>query len=157
MEQNNLCIKCKTQKKINKNMCGLCKILEKREVEPLKKLYKCVFNKCQNTVEIPESDCEKCMEYPKQFLLEENYNKKSRTKAIDKKCIYRNCYCCKNGDCVRLQMIGSLYCKNCYIKIEREKQGLYTCSNIDKCKNILLTQEYFKCDKCRKLDEINKL
>lgn len=147
--QNDLCVRCNKNKKARRNMCATCCVLDKREQDIKKGIYRCIHIKCKNIVVVPETDCDECKNYPKQFLLEENYGTKPCTKSPEKQCLYENCYCCVNGKCVKKQIIGTEYCKNCYIKTEREKQGLYTCSNIERCKNILMSLEYLRCEKCR--------
>lgn len=144
-----LCVRCNKNKRARRNMCAHCGTLDKREQEEKNGIFRCDYTKCKNIVLKSGMDCDKCMEYPKQFLVEENYGKKPCVKSPDKKCINKNCYCCKDGECEKIQTIGTKYCKNCYIKTERENQGLRTCSNIERCKNIITDNEYIRCEKCR--------
>lgn len=151
LEINDLCIVCKKNKKSRRNMCNKCGKLEKLKMDQENGVYKCINIKiCKKNTDDPNDECNDCKNYPKQFLLEENYGLKPILKGIDILCQNINCYCCPEESCKSKQTIGTPYCKNCYIVTERIKNGIKTCSNIKRCKNIISSNDpHLRCEKCR--------
>lgn len=150
-----LCVVCNKNKQARRNMCTKCGKLEKFKEMENNNIYYCINIKiCKNQTDEKNKECDSCLEYPKQFLLEENFSKKSIMKSQDILCEYVNCYCCGDSPkCQFKQIIGTKYCKNCYILSERLKIGIRSCSNIKRCKNILQQSDaHIRCEKCRNDD-----